>query len=90
MIMTVIPRNGLRFATTAWGRHELLSLFMCVADTGFMRYFFVKCRPITSFHINLRIHKPHLKVTALVTEVYGYFNYVVVWCATKTVCLCLL
>jgi len=22
------------------------------------------------------VHKPHLKVTALVTEVYGYYNYV--------------
>ena len=49
MLMTMMPRNGLQLATAAKGRHELISLLMCVADTGFLRYFFVKC--IASFQI---------------------------------------
>jgi len=35
------------------------------------------------------VHKPHLKVTALVMEVYSYYTYVGSMVCYKTVCLCL-
>ena len=34
------------------------------------------------------VHKPHLKVTALVTEVYGYYNYVGCVVCYNMSCVC--
>jgi len=49
--------------------------------------FYVNC--IASFSISGARHKLHLKVTALVMEVYGYYNYVgCVVCYKYVLCLC--